>query len=300
VQNYVLELLEEKKIKEIIATDKISYYQKITDTYYNIPITKEQEELFRFLFNAIIQEYKKQNKMPRKTELAKDSVDIINKLNLKLPTAWYVYGQIPLMIPDPTKEFITCYMPKNAQEIKKAIQHLLALNRGMKVRERERNHYVRYDNRLYQLKEQLINEASYMENEQKVIDDFTEFYVKCPISDFPEIFDLTEKLYSLVNKLKILGCLKKYKLEIVLSLDSLWKFIAAYQLLDSISKNPQYNKNEILQFNLGPAIETKKYCAQEAISNLESIYLSELPNKEFDISEEAKEVREIMSGWDGE
>jgi len=300
VKSYVLELIEEKKIKEMIATDKISYYQKITETYYNIPITKEQEDLFKFLFSAIIEEYKRQNRMPKKTELAKDSVDIINKLNLKLPTAWYVYGQIPLMIPDPTKEFITNYEPKNAKEIRETIKHILNANKGMKVREREQSHYIKYDNRLYQLKERLINEVSYMDNEKKVIDDFTEFYVKCPISDFPEIFDLTEKLYSLVNKLKMLDCLKKYKLEIVLSLDALWKFIAAYQLLDSISKNPQYNKNEILQFNLGPAIETKKYSAQEAISNLESIYLSELPNKEFDISENAKEVREIMSDWDGE
>src|SRR4030042_5916131 len=293
VKSYVLELLEEKKIKEIIATDKISYYQKITETYYNIPITKEQEDLFRFLFSAIIEEYKRQNRIPKKTELSKDSVDVINRLNLKLPTAWYVYGQIPLMIPDPTKEFSTNHTPKNAQEIREEIKHVLNANKGMKVREREKIHYVKYDNPLYQIKEKLIRGASYMENEKKVIDDFTEFYVKCPISDFPEIFDLTEKLYSLVNKLKILGCLKKYKLEIVLSLDSLWKFIAAYQLLDSISKNPQYNRNELLQFNLGPAIETKKYCAQEAISNLESIYLSELTDKEFDISEEAKEVREI-------
>jgi hypothetical protein len=138
-----------------------------------------------------------------------------------------------------------------------------------------------------------------MKDEDKIIEYFTKFYIKCPISDFPQIFTLTERLYLLVNKLKIIGSLKNHKLEIVLSLDSLWKFIASYQLLDSISKNSQYNKNEILQFNLGPAIETKKYCAEEAISNLESIYLSELPNKEFDISEDAKEAREIMSGWDG-
>lgn len=300
VKNYVSELIEEKKIKEITATDKITYYQKITETYYNIPITKEQEELFKYLFNTIIQEYKKHKQMPKKTELAKDSVDIINQLNLKLPTAWYIYGQIPLMIPDPTKEFTTDHTPKNAQNIKEAIKKILSANKGMKVREREKNHYLQYNNKLYQLKEKLINQASYMDNEKKLMEDLTEFYINCPISEFPEIFDLTEKLYSLVNKLKILGCLKKYKLEIVLSLDSLWKFIASYQLLESIAQNPQYNKNEILQFNLGPAIETKKYCAQETISNLESIYLSELPNKDFDLSEEAQEVREIMSGWDGE
>ncbi len=294
------ELIKEKKIREIIATDKISYYQKITETYYNIPITKKQEDSFKFLFSAIIQEYKKNKGLPRKTDLAKDSVDVINKLKLELPTAWYIYGQIPLMMPDPTKDFSTTYVPKNAEEIRKEISYIFKAHNGMKVREREKNHYVEYNNPLYQIKEKLLKEISLMEDEKKIMDDFTEFYIKCPLSDFPELFSLTERLYLLINKLKIIDSLKIHRLEIVLSLDALWKFIASYQLLDSISKNPQYNKNEIFQFNLGSAIETKRYCAEETISNLESIYLSELPNKDVDISENAKEVREIMSDWDGE
>lgn len=300
VKNYIDELIKEKKIKEIVATDKINYYQKITDTYYNIPITKEQENLFKFLFNSIIQEYKKKDRLPRRTDLAKDSVDVINKLGLKLPTAWYIYGQIPIMIPDPTKEFSTIYVPGNAEEIKKTIAHLLDIHKGMKIKEREQSHYVQYGNYLYQIKEKLLESLGLMKNEKEIMDLFTQFYVKCPISDFPEIFDLTERLHLTINKLIAIGSLKEQRVEAILSLEALWKFIASFQLLDSISKNPQYKKDEILQFNLGPAIETKKYCAEEAISNLESIYLSELSNKEVDISEEAKEAREIMSDWDGE
>jgi hypothetical protein len=299
VKTYVEELIQEDKIKEIIATDKISYYQKITETYYNIPITQEQEELFKFLFNAIIQQYKSNNKLPKKTELAKDSVDVINELKLKLPTAWYIYGQIPLMIPDSTKDFSTTYVPENVEAIKKAISHILATNKGMKVREREKSHYAQYGNQLYSIKQELLEEISSMDDEKKILEKFTEFYVKCPISNFPQTFELTERLYSTINKLVTIGSLKKHKIESMLALDSLWKFIASFQLLDSISKNSQYNENEILQFNLGSAIETKKYSAEEAISNLESIYLSELPNKEFEISEDSKEVREIMSDWDG-
>ena len=225
---------------------------------------------------------------------------MINELKLKLPTAWYLYGQIPLMIPDPTKEFSTTYLPENAEAIKRAISHLLDNRKVMKVREREQNHYIKYDNQFYVLKNSLLDQLDLMEDEGKIMECFTKFYIKCPVFDFPEIFTLTERLYLLVNKLKIIGSLKNHKIEAVLSLDALWKFIASYQFLGSISKYPQYNKNEILRFNLGSAIETKKYSTEEAISNLESIYLSELPNKEFDISEEANGVREIMSDWDGE
>ena len=299
VKNYIDELILEIKIREIIATDKISYYQKITETYYNIPITKEQEELFKFLFNTIIQEYKHNNRFPKKTELAKDSVDIINRLNLNLPTAWYIYGQIPLMIPDPTKEFQTIKIPENAEAIKQEASYLLDTNKGMKVREREQNHYLQYNNILYQIKERLIEEISLMNNEKKIVEEFTKFYIKCPISDFPQIFELIERLYLVINKLVLIKTLKTHKIESMLALDYLWKFIASYQFLESISKFPQYNKDELIQFNLGYAIEAKKYSAEEAISNLESIYLSELPNKDLDISEDTKEVREIMSDWDG-
>jgi len=300
VRIYVEELVKEKKVREIVATDKISYYQKLTETYYNIPITSEQEKLFKFLFNVIIKEYKNKNAVPNRTQLAKDSVEVINKLKLDLPTAWYIYGQIPLMIPDPTNEFSTSFIPENANEIRKMSSQIINKYEGMKVKERQQNHYVQYNNHLYLIKQNLLKELVLMKNEKKILDLFVQFYVKCPISDFPELFELTERLNLTINKLVVIDSLKEHKIEAILSLEALWKFIASYQLLNSLSINPQYNVDEIIQFNLGSAIETKKYCAEEAISNLESIYLSELPNKEIDISEESREVRDIMSDWTGE
>jgi hypothetical protein len=300
VKNYVEELIIENKIKEIIATDKISYYQKITHTYYNIPITREQENLFKFLFSAIIQEYRKNNKLPRKTDLAKDSVDVINKLKLDLPTAWYIYGQIPLMIPDPTKEYLPENIPKNAEEIKKLISHIVKINNGMKVMERENNHYLEYNNKYYLLKNNLLNKIDLMKDEKEIINLLTEFYFACPISDYQEIFDLTDRFYLVVNKLEKINKFKEHKVDILLSLDVLWKFISSFLFLESLSKIPQYNKDDLLQFNLGSAIETKKYCAEENISNLESIYFSELPmGLNLELSKEALGIREIMSEWDG-
>ena len=300
VKNYVQELVGEKKVKEIIATDKITYYQKITETYYNIPITKKQEDLFKFLFSSIIREYKNIKSSPNRTQLAKDSVEVINELKLDLPTAWYIYGQIPLMIPDPTKEFTTSFVPENAKQIGEIISKIVSKFNGMKVKERQQDHYVQYDNHLYIIKKSLLEELGLMNNKKKILELFSQFYIKCPVSDFPDLFDLTERLNLTVNKLALLDLLEKYKVEAILSLESLWKFVASYQLLKSLSRNPQFKEDEIMQFNIGPAIETKKYCAEEAISNLESIYLSELPNKEVDISEGAKGIREIMSEWTGE
>ena len=79
-------------------------------------------------------------------------------------------------------------------------------------------------------------------------------------------------------------------------LDSLWKYISTYSLFDSLTQNKQYsNAKEIMKFYLEKPLEIKKEIVEEAISNLESIYLSELNDKKIEIDEDSLEVREVLS-----
>lgn len=298
VKEYLEELIREGKIKEIIATDKLKFYQKITgDTYYNIPITEEQRNEFRYLFSAIIEEYKKKrNRLPKRTELAKTSVDIINEVKLNLPVVWYIYGQIPLMISDPLKNYSVNFVPKDHEIIKKAVVNFVKENK-ISVRDLEKDHYTKYGNKLYMLKEELLKELDKKKNDEKVLNLFSEFYIECPVYDRAETFKLTEKLYSLISKLSCIKSLDKYKPKEIIALDSLWKFISMCTLIDSILKYPQYKK-EIVMLYLGPVLETKKYLAEEAIKSLEESYFEELPKElEISLSKEASEAREIMSEW---
>lgn len=300
VNEVLEELKNEKRVKKIISTDKIKFYQKITgDTYYNISISDDQRKEFRHIFSLAIEEFKRiKNRLPNKTELAKVVVDAIIQAKRNLPVVWYIYGQIPLMISDPSRDY-SIEAPKNAVDLKKIVIEVIKNQNQKSIRELKQMHYIKYDNSFYKLKEDLLLELSHSKNTEKILDLFNKFYLSCPISERTEIFDFTDRLYSVVSKLDYLNRLENNRYLLIVALESLWKYIAVYMLLDSLTKIG-YNKDDLIRFNLGSAIETRKSCAEESISNLESIYLSNLSEKDIKLSKGALKAREIMSDWTGE
>jgi len=304
VNEVLYELKEEGKVREIISTDKIKFYQKNIDTYYNIPISEKQKKGFTYLFSLIIDEYKKKkNRLPNRTELAKTAVATIEHedLMLNLPTVWYIYGKIPLMVCDPSKD----YPPEEVEDsgkIKKVVSKIVLYHMNMNARELKKGQYEKYDNSFYLAKEGLLKELSSLNKIEKVEDLLSQFYIECPSNMPPEVFDLVDRFFSVVNKMIGIKILKQNKVDIVLTLDTLWKYITINEFLESVLSYPDYNKREMLLFYLGPAIETKKYSAEEAISNLESIYFSELNESHLntELSEGSKEVREMMADWTGD
>ena len=299
--NEVLEeLKKEEKVKEIIATDKIKLYQKVTgDTYYNIPITEDQRKYYRLLFSLAINEYKNQkNRIPKKTELAKIVVDTVNEAKLDLPVVWYLYGQIPLMVSDPVRDYSTSFIPNNLDQIKKIVFKNVKEQNYYNTRELKADHYKKYSNSFYEMKEKLLFELGEEEDSKRILDCFNLFYMKCP-SERPEIFNYVEKLYSLANKLELENALINNKVKVIVALEAVWGLIATYTMIDSLSRYPQYPREELIQYYLGSTLETKKTCAEEAISNLQSIYLNNLTQKEIDLPEELASTREVMSDWTG-
>ena len=296
VKEMIKNLEEENKIKEVTSTENIKLYQRITgDTYYNIPITEEQRQKFMFLFSLIINEYKKKGKFPNKTKLAKTSVRIIEEANLNLPTVWYLYGKIPLMICDLSRDYSTNYVPENAKEIKDLVIKIVPLYEKMNSTDLKQDQYSRHNKILYDIKEKILDKKQKWNKE--ILNLFNQFLVYCPVSpSFPDIFLLTEKLVLTINKIAIISNLEEYKLDILMILDSLWKYVSTYSLFDSLTQNKQYNNTkEIMKFYLEKPLEIKRESVEEAISNLESTYLSELNDKKIEIDDDSLEVREVLS-----
>lgn len=301
VSEVLQELREEGKVREIISTEKIKFYQKNVDTYYNIPISEKQKKEFMYLFSLIIEEYKNQkHRLPNRTELAKTAVAAIEhqELLLNLPTVWYIYGKIPLMVCDPSKEYSSEEKIENAEKIKKVVSKIVLFHMNMTAKELKKGQYEKYDMSLYKIKDKIINSKSF---DKGILEDFNEFLVNCPTKpNMPDVFILTERFVEVVNKLSVVSNLEKHKMQILLTLESVWKYIALNLLFDSLTQNQEYsNVSEIMRFYLGKPIELRKECAKESISNLESIYLSELNEKEVKLDDEAAEVREIMSDLTG-
>src|SRR3989344_6926700 len=132
INSYLQELNKEGKVKEIISADKAKIYQRIFgDTYFDIPITDDERKKFRALFSLILQEYKLTGSIPTKTHFAKCAVHVIKNESSglsDLPTIWYLYGLIPQMIADPSKDYQEEINLDNKTKIKNLINEYINKN----------------------------------------------------------------------------------------------------------------------------------------------------------------------------
>lgn len=293
------DLKEDVLVKEIVSTDKIKVYQKVTgDTYYNLPIADEQRQFFRYLFYSVIQEYKNEkNRSPKRTELAKAVVDVIHEENISLPIVWYLYGQIPLMIADPTRDYSTSFVPEHARKISETVKCIVKRQENKNSHQLRSEQYAKYRNKLYDSKEKLITSLVGENDEKEVIKFLSEFYLLCP-TDKPEVFEFAERFNSVVGKFLYEASFEEYRSQMIVALENVWKVIATHSLVDSLL-SLGYSSEELMQFYLGPALESMKVSADECLSNLESIYFSELTDTELSLTKEEAEVRGIMSSWTG-
>jgi hypothetical protein len=304
--NYLEELSKEGKVKEIISADKAKIYQKIFgDTYFEIPIDLEERKKFRALFSLIIKKYKEINKIPNKTELAKVAVKVINSPESglsELPTVWYLYGMIPLMIVDPSQDYQEEIIFEHKQKIINIIEVFIKENQDKKTKQIQREQHKEYNDKLYQLADNfldLIGKNSW--DNEKIFETLNEFFIVCPLDEeFREVFTFTERFISMVRKLSHFDRLENHKTKILLTFDALWKFIATYKFYKTISLKRKFSDKNLLNLYLGNAISVRKSCAEESLSDLYSVYLSKLDDRNLELTPEAEKVREVMQGWTGE
>ncbi len=304
--NYLEELNKEGKVKEIISADKAKIYQRIFgDTYFDLPITDDERKMFRTLFSLIMKKYKEINRTPNKTQLAKTAVRVINSPESglsKLPTVWYLYGAIPLMIADPSQDYQEEWIFEHKQKINNIIDIFMKENHNKKTKQIQKEQHIEYNDRLYKLSDdflELTEEHSW--NKEKIFEILNEFCIVCPIDEeFKEVFWLTERFVSTVRKLSYFDNLENNRTKILLTFDSIWKFIATYKFYQTISVKKRFSDKNLLNLYLGNPLAVRKACAEEALSDLYSIYLSKLDNREINISPEVQKIREIMQDWTGE
>ncbi len=304
VNTYLEELSKDGKVKEILSADKAKIYQRVFgDTYFDIPITDVERKKFRTLFSMIIKKYKDVNRTLNRTELAKAAVKVIKSPESglsDLPTVWYLYGAIPLMMPDPSKEYPEEIELEHKLRINNIIEVFIKTNYNKKTKQIEDDQYVKYNERLYQLKKAFIkNTEQPTIHKKEILDTLNEFFVACPIDDdFKEVFLFTERFISTVRKLSYFDELQNHKTKILLTFDALWKFIATYKFYKSIEK--RIPDKTILNLYLGNALMVRKSCTEEELSDLYSIYWSKIDDRKVETNDDVLKAKEIMQGWTGE
>ena len=302
--NYLEELSKEGKVKEILSAEKAKIYQRVLgDTYFDIPITDEETNKFSTSFSLIIKKYQQSHKTPTTTALAKAAVNVINSPESglsELPTVWYLYGMIPLMIADPSKSYPEEIEFKNKQKINNLIEVYIKRTYGKKTKQIQKEQHREYDDKLYKLSDDFLDLTEKQHwDKQEIFKTLNEFFIVCPIDEeFKEVFWFAERFISTIRKLSYFDNLENNRTKILLTFDAIWKFIATYKFYQSIKKRiPDKNT---LNLYLGNPLAVRKACAEEALSDLYSIYWSKIDDKEINVSDEVSKVKEIMQGWTGE
>ncbi len=305
--NYLQELSKEGKVKEIISADKAKIYQRVYgDTYFDLPITDEERKKFRALFYLIMKEYKQHGRITTRTHLAKTAVYVIKYPNSglsDLPTAWYLYGMIPLMVADPSQDYQEEIKFEHEIKIKHIIKERVKRDLPRGTGQIKKEQHIEYNEVLYTLADEflkIINEQKL--DKEKSLDILNKFFIACPTdNEFPEVFELTDRFISTVRKLSFFEDLQKFRREISLTFDALWKFIATYKFYQSITVQKRFSGRKIiLDLYVGKVLEVRKNCLIESLSELYSIYLSCIDDREIEIPEDVKKIREIMQDWTGE
>ena len=295
------ELIEGGEIREVVSIEKVKLYQRIfRDTYFNIPINEGQRERFKRIFFEVIEEYRRREKVPNKTQLAKSAVHVIEKVNQRgesLPMMWYLYGMIPVMVADSRQDYSVDF--KFDFSISAYVQEGVSRFEGKKTDEIQDLQYDGLKNKLYKLKKEILEKLSAPKKNAKEISSLlVDFLINLDSGEDVDMFNFADEFNTLFGQFKILGKLDddEIKRELLFAFNSLWGFIAVNQAVGSLVRFG-YKRKELKDFYLGPMIESRKIIAEEKLSNLNSIYISSMPDKlpEIKLSKGASEIAEIFA-----
>jgi len=202
------------------------------------------------------------------------------------------------MVADPQMDYSTTYIPENKGKLIEIIIRVVSKKSKMSVSEIKIEQYNKHNQGMYIEKNNLVCALLKEKNEKKILEGFKKLYLKIDIEKNKESFIYFDKLYFFVRGFNNRAELDEERAKIILALENCWKLIALENFIDSLSHIQTYNKQELVDFYLGPVLAMQQSIIRLYLEELEEKYLEELREKE--LSGEALEARKIMEGWTGE
>jgi hypothetical protein len=226
------------------------------DTLFGIPISKENENLCKFLFRKIKEEWiKVKGVAPNKTEMQKAVVELSDKLSLNVPAGWYLFGKMCVLQYEPSVEYSSpdFKIDKLNPAVKEVVKDLTAHKYTEELMIKQ---YKKYKKAIYLIRLQLKKLFDYQfdDKTKNEIIKLSYFFLSKfnKKEDNLKIYEILEIYVSALNQI----ILKKKESEIEQIRDLLresfvavWELIAAYNLLDSLVEgNFGYDRNELWKY----------------------------------------------------
>jgi len=145
-------------VEEIEGTKKFFSFSPNfrDDTYFGLPLTKKAEEQAYSLFYLIRRFWKENsNKRLLRTTAQKIAYEVIKKCNLDIPTGWYIYGGISIVIYDDSKDYTYSGFPKKVETFVK--ETTLTYSKFDYAFECKNKQYEDEKNELYLLKNEILS-----------------------------------------------------------------------------------------------------------------------------------------------
>ncbi len=286
IDKFVKGLVELAKVREIMLPNKTKVYRLIReDTYLDIPITKEEREIFYFLFDNARKAFKELGREnPAKIQMQKTIVNVIDKFNLKVPTVWYLYGKMTLMKYETEKDYSQYSIRLEQQEqilqyMKEVIYTVIKTHWTRAICKAQ---YCAYDQSLYLKKENiyeiLVKERDLNKKKDELRKNLIEMYFSFPsTAESSTVNNILHEFEILVGKMTFLPDLNKHRKALLEAFDAVWKMIAIYMFYESLTSYYRFkNKLEVKSVYLEDSINTKISIAQELISDLQLEYINGL------------------------
>ena len=207
------------------------------------------------------------------------------------------------MVVDPTQNYSQDFKFQNKKEIETLIEVYVEDNASKKPTQLQREQHLKYQEKLYIIADNFLETSSNNWDNEKILKLVNKFYLACPSdTEFPEVFEFVDKFYMTLNKLNSLNVLDKPKKEVILTFDSLWKYIATYKAYKSLVELNRFENNKIiLDFNIGNLLEVRKMQFEESFQELYQKYWDNLKEKiSLKPTKEIQKIREIMQDWTGD
>jgi hypothetical protein len=280
-------------IKKDQASDEVD-----RGTVFKLPITKEEDNLFSCIFSDIKNKFMEINgREPKNTEAEKIASEVIFNLKLPVPIGWYLHGMVTTKLYDPYTdyEFIA---PDNHEEIiDEIVKQIEKFSKFVYISDVIREQYRIHNNQMYLIKEELkkiikptidLNSPS---TKNTILKYMRHMLFNLPIKEDATALNKVVNRYVHAMDRFFLSDqnLNEYKADLYNIFESVWRLIATYNLLDSLSEYSRYDRKALFRY-LGVPLESARAVAIENIKVLEDMCPPMKAIPELTVKTEAEEL----------
>lgn len=244
-----------------------------TGSYFNLEVDRGDEALARYIYQRIEERLEEQGKRVGNTWLHKLLSVVNDKLDLGLPVAWYMYGEMCVVDPGARKG-PDLETPQKISGLDQAIDETLEdysdIHTTTELIDRR---YAEKDKKLYLIKEDLDNKhlSGGVEDLKKAPKKLYRLLHHIPDIEEDETLNMIDEFIGIAsdiaNNIETEERLRRIRSELLGAFESVWRLIALHNYKKELQEKGFYPEN-ILELKFQPDIIAQKEEVDERLQAL--------------------------------